>query len=394
MQKRVIANIIFMACLLAEAIFAQNSLVDSSYGQIGIAGNLPGFLPAAKARMTFPLSWLSGSFSDFEAWRIEARAIVHQAFMAEPPLVPFSPQIIDREDRGTYIAKKIMLNISGDSRVPGYLLIPKGDGPFPAVLLLHDHGAKFDIGKEKVVRPFHDKSERIESAEAWKDKIYGGRFIGDELAARGYVCLTVDALNWGDRSGAGYEGQQALASNLLNLGMSYAGLIAWEDINAARFLATLPEVDPQRIAAVGLSMGAWRAWQIAAMSDDIRAAVCICRMASTKELMVDGNNLTRGQSAFTTTHPGLINYLDVPDVAAIACPKSMLFYNGENDHLLPVAAVNEAFEKMQAVWASQNARDKLVTQFWPVKHEFSLAMQEEAFQWLDSQMQNTKKQDR
>lgn len=72
---------------------------------------------------------------------------------------------------------------------------------------------------------------------------YGGRWIGDELARCGYVCFCTDALNWSDRGGAGYDGQQALASNLFHMGMSLAGLIAHEDLRAAEFFTALPEVD-------------------------------------------------------------------------------------------------------------------------------------------------------
>lgn len=92
------------------------------------------------------------------------------------------------------------------------MLIPHGKGPFPAVLLLHDHGAKFDIGKEKMVLPWYDEA-RLPSAQAWADKHFSGRFVGDELAARGYAVLAVDVLGWGARSGLAYEEQQALASN-------------------------------------------------------------------------------------------------------------------------------------------------------------------------------------
>lgn len=360
---------------------------NTDYQTVGVKENLPIFYQSAKDRLTFPLSWLAGSYTDFNQWKEDARKRVWESFLTSAPEVPFDPLVIDSQDRDTYVAEKVVFNISGDSRVLGYLLKPKGPGPFPAVLLLHDHGARFDIGKEKVVRPFGDTAERIASAQAYADKLYGGKFIGDELAVRGYICFVTDALNWGDRGGAGYEGQQALASNLANLGMSYAGVIAREDMNAAHFLATLPEVDPKRITAVGISMGAFRAWQVAAVTDDIQAALCICRMASTKELMVPGNNLTRGQSAYPTTHPGLMNYLDTPDLASLACPKPMLFYNEKDDHLFPVSAVEIAYSKLREVWKSQNAEDKLVTKFWPVKHEFSLAMQDEAFQWLDRFMQ-------
>ena len=172
--------------------------------------------------------------------------------------------MVSQIDRGTHIARKVSLGLTGDSRVLALMTIPKGRGPFPAVLLLHDHGAKFDIGKEKVIEPWEMSKEKIASAKAWVDRYYGGRFLGDELARRGYVCLSIDALNWSDRGGAGFDGQQALASNLLHLGMSFAGLIAHEDTIAAEFLAQQPEVDAKCIAAMGLSMGAFRTWQLAA----------------------------------------------------------------------------------------------------------------------------------
>ena len=86
------------------------------------------------------------------------------------------------------------------------------------------------------------------------------------------------------------------------------------------------------------------------------------------------------------THPGLFNYLDYADVASLACPKPMLFYNGEHDPLFPVPGVQEAYAKLHRVWASQHARDRLVTKLWHVPHVFDREMQHEAFAWLDRQL--------
>jgi dienelactone hydrolase len=357
-----------------------------AYQTNGIIDGLPVFREQVAGRLTFPLSWLSGNYSDFSAWRQTARAKVLECLLKPPPTAPFDPALVVEQERGDYTARKVVLNLTADSRVLGYLLLPKGQGPFPAVLLLHDHGARFDIGKEKMVEPFDDRPERLKSARAWVKQCYGGRFLGDELARRGYVCFTTDALNWSDRGGAGYDGQQALAANLLHLGMSHAGLIAWEDMRAAEFLASRPEVDPKRVAAMGLSMGSFRTWQVAALSDHIAAGVAICWLNTVKGLMVPGNNQTRGQSAFTMTHPGLFNYLDYADVASLACPKPMLFYNGEQDPLFPVPGVKEAYAKLHQVWSSQHADDRLVTRLWNVPHIFDREMQDEAFAWLDKQL--------
>ncbi|MFV2067353.1 MAG: dienelactone hydrolase family protein [Pirellulales bacterium] len=360
--------------------------VGQTYQTVGVEANLPVFRDALAERMTYPLAWENWHDGTFSEWRTVARAKVTDCLLPPSPPVDFDPVVIAEEDRGDYVARKVVWNATADSRILGYLLVPKGAGPFPAILLLHDHGARFDIGKEKVVRPFADRPERIESARQWVDKYYGGRYLGDALAKRGHICFTTDALNWSDRGGAGYEGQQALASNLLNLGTSLAGSIAHEDMRAAEFLAGCEKVDTRRIAAMGLSMGSFRTWQVAALSDHIRAGVAICWMATHKGLMAPGNNQTGGQSAFTMTHPGLANYLDYPDVASIACPKPMLFYNGTQDGLFPLPSVREAYEKMHQVWKSQGAADRLETRLWDVPHLFSRPMQDAAFRWLDRQL--------
>jgi hypothetical protein len=352
----------------------------------GVRNNLPAFRDRLEKRLTFPLSWHSGNATDFEAWRKAGQAKVTECLLTPPPAVPFDVVVAAEQDRGSHVVRKVVLNLTGDSRVLGYLLLPKGRGPFPAVLLLHDHGARFDIGKEKVVRVWDDSPEKLASAQKWVETYYGGRYLGDELARRGYVCFCTDALNWSNRGGAGYDGQQALASNLLHLGMSFAGLIAHEDLRVAEFLASRPEVDPGRVAAMGLSMGGFRTWQVAALSDRVAAGVAVCWMATVKGLMVPGNNQTRGQSSFTMTHPGLLHLMDYPDVATLACPKPMLFYNGLRDGLFPIPAVRDAYAKMRKVWESQGAADRLETKLWDVPHVYNLEMQEEAFAWLDRAM--------
>ncbi len=202
------------------------------------------------------------------------------------------------------------------------------------------------------------------------------------------TCLyfTGNCLN--NRAGGGYEGQQAIASNLLNMGSSYAGLIAWEDLQAATFLSEQKEVDPRRITAVGLSTGGFRAWQLAALSEHIAAGVSVCWMTTHNGILYPGSNLSRGQSSFTMTHPGLSHYLDYPDVASIACPKPMMFCCGSHDPLFPLETIKEAFTKMRKVWDSQNAGSNLITNIYDSKHEFNIQMQKDAFLWLDKEMGN------
>jgi dienelactone hydrolase len=368
----------------ANPVLSQSVVYETS----GVSNNLPVFFEKMKGRMDYKLSWFNSGETDFETWRKKAREKVMECLLTPPPFIPYDQVVIDSEDRGTYIARKVVFNVTGYSRVLALMLVPKSPGPHPAVLILHDHGAYFKLGKEKVIRPFDVSPEIIEDAKRYTKLCYGDRFIGDELAKQGYVCLAVDMLNWGDRQGGGYIGQQALASNFFNLGGSFAGLIAYEDMSAATFLSQQPEVDSTRIAAVGLSVGAFRTWQSAALSPHIAAGVAVCWMSTRDALMSTGNNQTGGQSAFTCSHPGLAAYLDYPDVASIACPKPMMIINGNADELFPVESIMEAFTKMHNVWDSQNVSAKLVTKLYDAPHEFNIAMQNDAFSWLDMVLRN------
>ncbi|GAB2893982.1 alpha/beta hydrolase family protein [Streptomyces deserti] len=349
-----------------------------------VGGNLPGFHQTLKDELTFPLAWGTSPVRDFRAWRRAARAKVEEHLLVErQDSTPYAPEYRAPSQADGYTRELVTVSLTRHERVPGALLTPHGPGPFPAVLLLHDHGARFDIGKEKLVRPWYDET-RLASARAWADQYFSGRFVGDELARRGYVVLCLDALGWGDRGPLVYDQQQALAGNFYNLGSSLAGLMAREDARAAGFLAGLARVDARRIAAVGFSMGAYRAWQAAALSDDIAAAAAVCWMTGLKEMMVPGNNTLRGQSAYYMLHPGLARHLDIPDVASIAAPRPMLFFNGGRDPLFPADGVRVAYDKLRAVWRSRRAEERLRVKTWPdLGHVFTDRMQDEVFSWLD-----------
>lgn len=368
---------------IAATVFALAALAAQAQQGGGITDNMPAFQQALKARLTFPLAW-SPQVKDLAAWRAAGRAKVWDATLQVPDHTPFAPQVLSEQDRGSYVAREIAFNVTRDSRVRALLLVPKGDGPFPAALMLHDHGGKFDIGKEKLIAPWGDAA-RSAASQAWADKYFDGRHLGDELARRGYVVLAADALGWGGRGPLTGDAQQALAANSFNLGTSLAGILAQEDMRAAEFLAAQPQVDRRRVAAIGFSMGAYRAWQVAALSDAVTAVVAASWMATTEGLMVAGNNQLKGGSAWHMLHPGLVRYLDYPDVASLAAPKPALFIAGADDHLFPPASAQAAFGKMAQVWKAWQAPERFEARIMPHGHVFPKQAQEGAFQWLERQ---------
>lgn len=371
--------------LLLSAWLTASAQTDSTAYEV--TGNMPVFYRQMKQQLTFPLAWGTAEETDFDAWKVRARNRLMECMENIPPAPEaYDLEVTDRERREGYEARKIVFNLSGWCRVPAYLLVPDGEGPFPAIVLLHDHGAHFTIGKEKMVHPFHVTPEIMKDADQWVDRYYDGQYTGDYLARHGYVVLAVDALLWGERGrkeGASYDVQQALASNFLQMGTSWGAFIHMDDVRSAEFLASLPFVDKERVGCLGFSMGAYRSWMLGALADAVRASASVCWMNTTECLMTPTNNQNKGGSAYAMLVPGLRRYLDYPHVASIACPKPTLLFNGTRDKLFPVEGVNDAYREMQSVWESQGASDRLVTRLWDETHFFNREMQQAVLAFFD-----------
>jgi len=380
------------ACFSANRPESLSSDGDST--RYEVQKTLPVYFEALKAQLSFPLAWRNAGISDYDTWRSTTRQKVFDLMGNIPPAPQdYDMQICAEEQREGYTAYKIEFNISAWTRVTAYLLVPGNSSlfplpssHFPAILLLHDHGAHFAIGKEKMVRPFAVSQEIADDAQVWVDKNYEGVFFGDYLAANGYVVLAVDAQLWGERSrkeGADYDVQQSLASNYLQMGTSWGAVINIDDMRSAEFLASLPCVDPKRVGCCGHSMGGYRSWMLAALSDVISVSASICWMNDTEHLMTQTNNQAKGGSAYSMLIPGLRNYLDYADVAALACPKPSLYYNGTCDKLFPVEGVDNAYAILQEVWQTQDVPDRLVTKLWDEKHYFNKKQQEGVLRFFD-----------
>ena len=342
--------------------------------------NLPVYADSLIADLTYPLAWGNSDIRDFDAWKQAAREKVFDCMLTPPPAPAngFEAKVLYEEQRDGYKARKLEIRLSRYYTVPAYLLIPDGKGPFPAVNVLHDHGAHLFIGKEKVIRPLAcEDSVVISDAEAWVSN-YEGQFFGDYLARHGFVVFATDAPMWGERGqkeGPRRDKYDMIAGNMMMYGIDLSAYMTYDDIRATDFLASLPEVDPQRIGCTGWSMGAYRTWMLSALSDRIKAGAAVCWMVTTDEQLTFRYKRTEN-GGFANCLPGLRRWLDYPHIASIACPKPMLFINGSQDKLFPVAGEKKAFAIMHDVWESQGAGDNLETELWDMPHSCPLRAQE------------------
>lgn len=361
------------------------SLLSQSFLDYGFEREFPACLDQMQETLTYPMAWGNSPIKSFDQWRVEARHCVLDAMQLAPPVsTDYQMEVVATERREGYEARKLRFSLSAFTRAEAYYLVPEGKGPFPTVILLHDHGGHYMIGKEKMVRPFACADSIVQDAEWWQTQCYGGQYVGDYLARQGYAVFVTDALYWGDRGrreGRREDTHMRMAGNLMELGYCWSGIITYDDIYTADFVATLPEVDKERIGCMGHSMGGYRTWMLAAMSDKVKVGVAVCWMVTT-DVQCSwkyGNEF----GGFANTLPGIKRYLDYPHIASMACPKAMYFINGQHDKLFHPEGVQKAYDYMHSVWDGQGAGSKLKTELWDMSHWCGPEVQQAAKEFLD-----------
>src|SRR5262249_7594783 len=136
------------------------------------------------------------------------------------------------------------------------------------------------------------------------------------------------------------QSEQLVGRTIYAAGFTWAGVMFWDDVRTIDYLIHRPEVDPNRIGCVGLSVGGLRSCHLAALDDRIKAAVVVGWMASYPAQL---RTKVRNTIGHTKLVPGLMRYLDYPDVAALAMPAALLVINGSRDTLFDLDGVRTCF---------------------------------------------------
>jgi dienelactone hydrolase len=365
-------------------------------------GNLYPFVQGQADHSKLELSFLHDEFKNLQEWQSKARARVFDHLFYAPPPVSPQPQLVRRTDKGDYVEEYLTFQTTPDLRVPAYVLVPKNvQLPAPGIAALHSHDGVYLWGKEKIVE--------LEQVHPWlaafKQRAYGGKSIAAELARRGYVVVVIDAFYWGERrmlldddppayrdrplsmteqdirvfNQRASQNESLMARSLFTAGITWPGVLLWDDIRTLDYLASRPDVDRTRLGCVGLSMGGYRSYLLAALDARIKAAVDVGWMTSFSSQIKRHVINTIG---FSFHINGLYRYLDFPDLAALIAPRALMVINGSRDELFALDGVKGAFDKIARGYAKAGAPDRQRCRLYDAPHEFNLDMQAEAWEWL------------
>lgn len=369
-------------------------------------GSLFPFIQSQVVKGEPSLSFLRPEFKDLAPWKRAARARLLELLAYTPPACDPRPEVLERVEKEGYVREKVLFNTTPDLRVPAYVLVPTGlKARAPAIVALHDHGGFYLWGKEKIVEVEGEHAVLSEH----KRLHYGGRSIASDLARRGYVVITIDMFYWGERrmlldddpadwrerppgitaeriaafNSRASANEQLVGRTIYAAGFTWPGVMFWDDIRTVDYLLTRPEVDPERIGCVGLSVGGLRSMHLAALDDRIKAAVVVGWMASFPAQIRRHIRHTIGH---TKVVPGLYRHLDYPDVGSLMIPAALLVINGSKDTLFDLDGVRAAFAKLEACYRKAGVPENLRTRLYDTPHELNGEMQAEAWEWLEQKM--------
>ena len=191
-----------------------------------------------------PLKFYDGSPvktpDDWPKRRKEILQYWNDALGAWPPLIE-KPKIeyLEKETKDGYTQNHVRIEVApGGTTDDAYLLVPDGDGPFPAVLVVY-YEAKIGVGLGKEEK----------------------RDFARQLAKRGFVALSLGG------APASYFPDKEKAQ------LQPLSFHAYQAANCHTILANLPQVDPKRIGVVGHSYGGKWAMFASCLYDKFACAV-------------------------------------------------------------------------------------------------------------------------
>ncbi len=252
--------------------------------------------------------------------------------------IPLEARVLERAEHPTYIREKIVFSGIRDSRVPGYLGLPRtGDGPYPVVLLIDGiTGSK---------------------SRWWEDDSWprGGQATKQLLAA-GFAVLALDAQYHGERIVEnGYEnpGRMLFQRRWYNRTREMFLQTTVEHRRAIDYLATRSEIDIERVGALGHSMGGIIIFGLNASEPRLGVSVaCVTPLTlwePAEMAVISPFNFARGvgKRPFLMLMGRNDPWYSETEAAQLlemieGDPKDLMFY--DSDHRLPEAYVADALE--------------------------------------------------
>lgn len=273
-------------------------------------------------------------------------------------------------DSDTYIRNKIQYELNG-RLIPAFLLIPKGDGPFPAVLVNHQHHSQRNWGKSEVCGLVGDPLQDF----------------GSKLASAGFVVIAPDAICFEERrvNERGTEENHtedewnhflALCHGILT-GETLEKISIEDAIGAVSVLNGLDIVDKTKIGCLGHSYGGNTTYFAAAFDKRISYAMSSGSVVSYKHRM--DNSIGIEMSSII---PGFLKEFEIVDVIKEIAPRDFLIICSDEDKYSKDAP--PIYEIVRKHYISRNAERNLQIKQYKGGHQLTQERFDYILEWIIS----------
>lgn len=282
---------------------------------------------------------------------------------------PAPPKLVRQEKHDGYTLERWILDLNGTEPVPALLLIPDHrQDPAPGLLFIHWHAGQYDLGKEQLLR-----GTSVQPAYA------------PVCAEKGLVTLAIDSWCFGERKHEpnGKQGEEDTFKLMLWQGRVLWGMMMLDEFRALSYLASRPEVDPSRLGAFGMSMGATKAWWLGALDPRVKLTMDICCMTDYESLIQDHGLSGHGVYYFV---PSLLKHFDTFQINELTVPRAHLSVNGRKDPLTPPEGVEKVRNKLLPLYRTYGREQDCEIELFDCAHQELPEMRKQILQWMDQDL--------
>lgn len=283
-------------------------------------------------------------------------------------LPPLDIQVTKTDEEPHCIRKHITFVPEEGDRLTAHLYFPKGgpEGKRPGIVALHPTNQQ--IGKDVIadLGPLPNRGYAV------------------ELARRGYVVIAPDYVNMGeykfDWRAGGYA--SATMKGILN------------HMRCVDLLQSLDEVDPERIGAIGHSLGGHNSIFLGVFDPRVGVIVSSCGWTPFHDYY--GGNIQGwthdGYMPLLATKykldPDLVPF-DFYELVAALAPRPFFSNSPISDANFDYRGVEKAIKKAGEVYALFGAAGNLQVRYPECEHDFPDAVRKEAYEFIDQALRFT-----
>ena len=257
---------------------------------------------------------MTAELDDGDALRTDIRSFLR---IEAPTQTPTVRTLASRQEDG-YVRHHVHL-VTEDDTIPAFLAVPTGVGPFPGVVVFHQHAGQRYFGKSEVFGLVGDRYQAF----------------GPALARAGFVVLAPDSIAFEDRRPAGpgtdprdddwEQHYNALAYRLV-AGDTLMRKVIKDAMAAVSVLVARPDVKTDAVAALGHSYGGNTTLFLTAVDERVRFGCASGALASYRRKMADGTGIEMAEVI-----PGFTTRFDLEHVVAAIAPRRFLVVSGTED---------------------------------------------------------------